>query len=34
MFEYGNVRYINDDCFVIKHGKDEELCWIVWEYDI
>ena len=32
--EYGNVRYINDDCFAIKHGKDEELCWIVWEYDI
>lgn len=32
--EYGNVRYINNDCFAIKHGKDEELCQIVWEYDI
>jgi hypothetical protein len=30
--EYGNIRYINDDCFAIRHRKEEEMCWIVWEY--
>ena len=29
--EYGDIRLIDNNSFSVKHGKDEVLCWIVWD---